>query len=53
MISVNNQPPAPFVRKKSEFVSDSVNASLEFLPSLEAATSVILSQAGKRFRFEK
>jgi CubicO group peptidase (beta-lactamase class C family) len=53
MISVNKQPPARFVRKESEFVSDSVNASLEFLPSVEAATSMILSQFGKRFRFEK
>jgi CubicO group peptidase (beta-lactamase class C family) len=53
MMSVNKQPPAPFVRKNSEFASGSINASLEFLPSIEAATSVILNQSGKRFRFEK
>jgi CubicO group peptidase (beta-lactamase class C family) len=53
MVSVNNLPPALFVRKNAEFVSESVNASLEFLPSVGDATSVILRQFGKIFRFER
>jgi hypothetical protein len=51
MVSANNLPPAPFVRKNTEFVSESVNASLEFLPSVGDAASVILRQFGKIFRF--
>ncbi len=51
--SINKMPAAAFVRNKSRFVSDTVNTSLEFLPSVEAATSVVLRQAGQSFRFEK
>ena len=53
MISVNKQPAAAFVRKQSHFVSASVNASLQFLPSMDIATVVILKQSGQSFRFER
>ena len=53
MISINKQSPAAFVRNKSNFVSASVNASLQFLPSMDIATVVILKQSGQSFRFER
>ena len=53
MISINKQPPAAFVPKKSDFVSPSVNASLQFLPSMDIATVVILKQSDQSFRFER
>jgi hypothetical protein len=53
MVSINKQPPAAFIRKKSEFISVSVNASLQFLPAIDMATAVILKQSDQSFRFEK
>jgi hypothetical protein len=53
MISINKQPPAVFIREKSNFVSTSVNASLQFLPSMDIATVVILKQSDQSFRFER
>jgi len=52
-LRLNEQPPIVFVLQKSEFVSISVNASLQFLPSMAAATAMVLKQAGQTFRFEK
>jgi hypothetical protein len=53
MISINKQPPVAFVRKQSDLVSESVNASLQFFPSMEAATVMVLKQSGQSFRFER
>jgi hypothetical protein len=52
-ISINEQPAAVFVRRGSDFVSASVNASLQFLPSMNKAIAVILKQSGQSFHFEK
>jgi CubicO group peptidase (beta-lactamase class C family) len=53
ILQINQPPPLAFVHRDSEFVSDCVNATLRFLPSLEAASAVVLTQVGKSFRFEK
>ena len=53
MVSINKQPPAPFIRRKSDFISESVNASLQFLPSIDIATAVVLKQSDQSFRFER
>jgi CubicO group peptidase (beta-lactamase class C family) len=53
MLRIDQQPPLAFVLTESGLVSNSVEASLNFLPSLEAATALVLNQAGRSFRFEK
>jgi beta-lactamase family protein len=53
MLRIDKQPPLAFVLKESGFVSNSVEVSLNFLPSMEAATAFVLKQADRNFRFEK
>jgi len=53
MLSINKQRPVVFMLKGSDFVSISVNALLQFLPSMEAATTMVLKQGGQTFHFEK
>jgi CubicO group peptidase (beta-lactamase class C family) len=53
LLRINKQPPLAFVHKGSAFVSDCVNATMQFLPSREAPTALVLTQFGKSFRFEK
>jgi CubicO group peptidase (beta-lactamase class C family) len=52
-LRINKQPTLAFVLKEAGFVSSSVNASLQFLPTMEAATTMVLNQEGKTFRFQK
>jgi len=52
-LRLNKQSPIVFMLQEAEFVSISVNASLQFLPSMAAATAMVLKQAGQTFRFEK
>jgi CubicO group peptidase (beta-lactamase class C family) len=53
ILRLTQQPPLAFVHKGSGFASDCVNATLEFLPSHEAPTALVLTQFGRGFRFEK
>ena len=52
-LRLNKQSPIVFMLQEAGFVSISVNASLQFLPSMAAATAMVLKQAGQTFRFEK
>jgi CubicO group peptidase (beta-lactamase class C family) len=52
-LRINKQSPIAFMLQEAGFVSSSVNASLQFLPTMEAADSMVLNQAGQTFRFEK
>jgi CubicO group peptidase (beta-lactamase class C family) len=52
-LRLNEQSPIAFMLQEAGFISTSVNASLQFLPSMAAATTIILKQAGQTFRFEK
>jgi CubicO group peptidase (beta-lactamase class C family) len=53
VLRIDKQPPLAFVLNESGFVSNSVEVSPNFLPSLEAATAFVLKQAGRSFRFDK
>jgi hypothetical protein len=52
-LRLNQQPPLAFIQKGSDLVSDCVNATVQLLPSHEAPTTLVLTQFGKGFRFEK
>ena len=52
-LRINKQPPLAFTPNEVGFVSISISASLQFLPSMAAATTMVLKQAGQTFRFEK
>jgi CubicO group peptidase (beta-lactamase class C family) len=52
-LRVNKQSPIAFMLREAGFISISVNASLQFLPSMAAATTMILKQAGQTFHFER
>ena len=53
VLGIDKQPPVAFIQKDTGFVSDCVNATVQFLPSVEAVTALVLTQFGKSFRFEK
>ncbi len=52
-LRINKQSPIAFMLREAGFISISVNASLQFLPSMAAATTMILKQAGQIFHFER
>jgi CubicO group peptidase (beta-lactamase class C family) len=52
-LRIDNQSSIAFVPGDAGFISTSVNASLNFLPSMAEATAVVLNQAGKTFSFER
>jgi CubicO group peptidase (beta-lactamase class C family) len=52
-LRINRQRPLVFMLKGSGLVSISVNATLQFLPSMEAVATMVLKQGGQTFHFEK
>jgi hypothetical protein len=52
-LQIENQAPIAFLQIESRFVSDDVNATLEILPSSEGRHVLLLTQADRKFRFEK
>jgi hypothetical protein len=52
-LRIGKQAPISFARASSGFVSSVVNASVQFTPSAEAATVLVLTQMERTFRFEK